>query len=156
MKHFKNICTLILLVIFLAGSNGISFFHHFCSCSNTLSTLLYPGVLSAPATCCDRECSAMVPVTDAASSTHLDPAPCCKILRVYYRLLVNSSPVRQDSLQLPYFGTLQVLDSDQTCHREMKIPKFNVFFEFQSPPLYGRSLITYLHQIKIPLPVSFA
>jgi len=156
MKHLKNTGALLLLIVFLVGSNGISFLHHFCSGSNTSSTIVFPGVFKEATSCCEDVISFAVLGDLSPSSANLDPVPCCKSSLVYYRLMVTSTRADQVILHLPAGPVFLFASIDQPSPEAMDIPGTNAFFEFHSPPLFGRSLITYLHQIKIPLPVSFA
>ena len=151
METVKRIGILGLLMVFLFGITGLSIFHHTCSSSNQDKISVYAEIYKgAPVSCCEDETFGSSPVNPADLPQNFQSAPCCKSTNYFlalqiiserlYRIEVKdvtpiSSPL---PLPLPEFST----DNQLLVH--------SVYFQFYSPPLFGKQLIHYLHQIKIP------
>ena len=152
MKIVRYIGNIIILLVFLFGITGITVFHHICNSSNQETVTVYPELSGSPsASCCEDDATAHVVFPDPAAPQKIDPSPCCKSISSYLKL--NYISERTEKLSLILYpvqesifqaNELTLPDPDQSCDQP-------VYFQFYSPPhRYGRQLIQYLHQIKIP------
>jgi hypothetical protein len=151
METLKRIGSIVLLMVFLFGITGLSVFHHTCSCSNEEHTVLYTDIFKeAPGNCCGDE-SMDIPVDrHSAQSPAFDASSCCKSTTTFLALHIISE--RQDkSVMLPAlsFGApLSLALPGLSLENPLLIHA--VHYQFHSPPRFGKQLVHYLHQIKIP------
>jgi len=153
MKLLKKTGIILLLLVFMTGSTGISILHHICSGSKTDHVTVYPEFFShsSSACCADEETinRADLPVSFTAT-------PCCKNLLSFFKLPVITVLSSHPEIPVNPFISFLELNPGIQILRDIPFPEKNIHFEFYSPPFYGRSLIHYLHQIKVPLPSLFA
>jgi hypothetical protein len=72
MKILQRTGTILITLVFLLGSTGISFYTHTCYSSKIHKTIVYPGIFKSTVSCC---CSS-TPNSDGSSE--IDMASCCK------------------------------------------------------------------------------
>lgn len=144
MKTFSKIGILFLILVYFMGSTGVSFYRHICISSGTSSMIVYPGLFKSPGSCC---CSKPNTARWPAS---IEVASCCKSLSTLIRF--NSGYVPSGATLIPI--SQPWVQSEHSAELKTKClqPEFNPlrYFEFYSPPYYGKRLIHFLHQIKIP------
>jgi hypothetical protein len=156
MKAIKHIGIFFLLLVFLAGTTGVSFLHHICSSSKQDIVTVYPEIFKrSGSSCCAEEstgyaCASHVNLSKDKMPLNIDGAPCCKSIASFIKLEILTIRVAKlvihpEKAQLPVSPTI-------LC----QIPAFEqpllqpAHFQFYSPPLFGRLLVHYLHQMKIP------
>ena len=154
MKNlFRAFGVILLLLVFLAGSTGVSFYIHECHSSNTKEVFLFPEILKHNISCgCGGE-EHEKPV--ASSPLHYNEPDCCKNSHLYIKASFQCFPLIQKqkserSFQIYPFHLFSLL-LDESKGERIKIA---IFQDHAPPPLAGRMLILTIHQIKIP--VSFS
>jgi hypothetical protein len=151
METVKRTGTLLLLMIFLFGITGLSVFRHTCTSSNKEKTAFYAGIFKeAPGSCCGDEAMDQPVCSHAGLPQAFDEPSCCKSTTSFLSLHIISE--RQDKLAMQGALSFQVPQaltlSDPAPASQVLIRP--VHFQFHSPPRYGKQLVHYLHQIKIP------
>ena len=144
----------LVLAVFLAGTTGVSFYIHECSSSKQRDIFLYPEISNKTTSCCcaDEINGNLLP--DESVSSLNEPA-CCKNTHIYLKASFTGFPVfyqlDQKLLQseLPAdFLNLSINDKEPAT----------VYFTLpvdHPPPRYGKALVHFLHQIKIPASISW-
>ena len=149
MDTAKRIGNLFLLAVFLFGITGLSIFHHTCTSSNQQRVSLYAEIYkAAPGSCCGDE--AYEHSHHATSNQQFDAVPCCKSTNIFLTLQFTSE--RLPKLVSQTVETADVPFLTQFCPvpaSDQKQPAAGLF-RVHSPPLFGKQLIHFLHQIKIP------
>ncbi|MEI6456307.1 MAG: hypothetical protein WCO93_08460 [bacterium] len=153
MKILKKTGTLLFVIVFLAESMGITFFHHICSGSDMHEVTLYPEFFShAPACGCYEE----EQNSNAGDGISMDSPSCCQNIILFCKLPVNTLPAEQTPITFNS-GDHSILISALTEEYSSETTiETGVSFNSHAPPLSGTSLIHFLHQIKIPFPPSLA
>jgi hypothetical protein len=156
MKVVQRIGALLILMVFLFGTIGLSVLRHRCNSSKQNSVTLYAEIFNrSQSSCCDDE-----PAVNASSCYHkfkgsemsesIDPAPCCKSTISFFKLEIFSfrgdnkifKIVPFDHSLFPLFF-YEIEPYEQPDH----VP---AHFQFYAPPLFGKTLVYFLHQVKIP------
>jgi hypothetical protein len=161
MKTIQRIGVFFLLLVFLFGTTGISVFHHVCSSSNQDNVSVYPEFFkkSGSSCCADEEtgyaCSQRVNTSGEALAQHIDASPCCISIFSFFKLDILT--VRADKLLIKDV-LIQIPDDTDSIITDL--PENHSFivpchFQFFSPPLFGKVLVYFLHQMKIPVRPSF-
>jgi hypothetical protein len=162
MKIVQRIGILFLLLVFLFGTTGLSVFHHFCHTSNQGNVTLYPELFQSPgSSCCGNEsatgymCASYEPISADPLSQHIDASPCCKSTTTLFKLEILTEKVgklvlRTVSEPQPLFSVSLI--TIQPFEQPLLKP---AHFQFYSPPLFGKNLVHYLHQMKIPAHLLF-
>jgi len=151
METVKRIGILGLLAVFLFGITGLSVFHHTCTSSNQEKIAFYAEIFKqAPGSCCEDDAIDHPVAGLTGMSLSFDATSCCKSTTSFLALRIISE--RQDKLVIPY-----AIPMPAPNLRPLSQPAFEsqvlihpVHFQFHSPPRYGKQLVHYLHQIKIP------
>ena len=162
MKTVQRIGILFLLLIFLFGTTGLSLLHHTCNSSKENNVTAYPEFFkTSGSSCCEDEFIGYASANQEAFtpdvlSQHLDAAPCCKTTVAFFKLLILTERVEKLTI------------TDVSAHKPLVPVSLNTIlpfeqpllkpahFQFHSPPLYGKTLVYYLQQLKIPDHPSFA
>ncbi len=145
MKILKKTGAILVTLIYLLGSTGISFYSHTCSSSKINKTIVYPGLFKSAVSCC---CSS---TSDTDNSTEVDTASCCKsattIIKLFSRYIpsVNTITVSPEATVEPCLSLQNEPVSDKS---ELSATSHGL--EFYPPPPFGRRLLHFLHQIKVP------
>ena len=151
MEAVKRIGTLFLLVIFLFGITGLSVFHHTCGSSHKDKVTLYAEIFkAAPGSCCEGEALKYASGCLEDMTRKFDATPCCKSTNTFLSLHIVTE--RHDKLVIKGFASIPISfpASLPVFILTDPIPGSSVYFQFYSPPLTGKQLVHYLHQIKIP------
>jgi len=162
MKIVKQISIVFFLVIFLFGTTGISLVHHICTHSHHDDLSVYPELFKNSGTsCCGEEEGGSASndqnfTTGSPGLLNISAIPCCLRLHSFLKLAINpevtktlvvSPSTEINSLFSISLTTLTAID-------DLSVPA--AYFQFYSPPLFGKRLIHFLHQSKIPSNPSFA
>jgi hypothetical protein len=151
-RVLQSAAVCLLLLIFLAGSTGVSFYIHTCGSSHKKEAFAFREIFNQKTGC---SCEEILPskVPDGSASTYLNE-DCCKISHLFIKAPFIGFPVFEkllvpvsQSLELPGSALLPsqtVLDSKAS---------FIPFLDHSPPPLSGVCLVYFLHQIRIPAPV---
>jgi hypothetical protein len=148
---------MLLLVVFLLGTTGVSILRHICNTSHSDNVSLYPGIFVNRLTDCCGE------TQDACACMHTPEEPsqplqpeiftgdCCKTIATFLRLEIQT--LRGEKLEfttalkdlpgiLPFMTDVIPADPvrDQSCPVQWHAP----------PVIFGKELVHFLHQIKIP------
>ncbi len=156
MKTVQRIGVILLLLVFLFGTFGLSVFHHHCNSSNEDIASIYPELFTrAGSTCCvDEEtgyvCSGHKSSPEDIYHQEVDAAPCCKSTLSFFKLDIltiraEKFVLNTENIQLPLYPAF--LPEEPNVEQPFIMP---AHFEFYSPPLFGKVLVYYLNQIKIP------
>ena len=156
MKTIQRIGILFLLLVFLFGTTGLSVLSHFCSSSNHTTVTVYPELFNrSGSSCCAEEstgyaCASGGNTPSGAMPGHIDETPCCKSIASLFKLEILTERIEKLLInnflvQHPLYSVSLLLL--ETFEQPLLKP---AHFQFYSPPLFGKVLVHYLHQIKIP------
>lgn len=160
MKIISQISAIVTTLVFLLGSTGISIYHHTCFTHHANETVVYPGIFTATSDC---SCTASASADHAfhgekaccsGTGCHLQSSSCCKSETIFLKLKSDFLPGQSDALiidlpSIPYsLHEINPVATDPPDHSGYPI------FEHFAPPLTGRALIHFLHQIKLPFSPS--
>jgi len=151
-RILRSASVCLLLLIFLAGSTGISFYIHTCGESQKKEVLFFREIFHQKIACC---CEAN---TVTSSREHLvssfNDANCCRVLHLFIKALLLGFPVLEKfsaptspCTEYLQFALLQIQSPEK-----LKV-SFLPFPDPAPPPLSGVTLVHFLHQIRIPEPV---
>ncbi len=162
MKTIQRIAAFLLLLVFLFGTTGLSVFRHICHSSNENNTSVYPEFFkNAASSCCADELTGYTSAgsgkaTESDPFQHFNPAPCCKIIISFFKLEILT--VRVEKVVFHTFFSRYPLYAISL----LQLPVFlqpllqPAYFQYHSPPLFGKMLVQFLHQMKIPAHPFFA
>jgi hypothetical protein len=155
MNLLKKTGTLLFVIVFLAESMGVTFFHHICSGSSKHEVTIYPEFFRhAPACGCSEE--EQNTETAAGSGMSMDSPSCCQNITLFCKLTVNTLPAEQTTIAFsPDDHGILISALTEKYSSETTI-ETGFSFNSHDPPLSGTRLIHFLHQIKIPFPNSLA
>ena len=156
MKTIQRIGILFLLMVFLFGTTGISVLHHICNSSNKQYVTAYPEIFNnAGSSCCEEESTGYTSAIhgdgpDETMPQNIASEPCCKNIASFFKLQILTERVEK--------LVLNITSEHQPLYPVSVSPSPNVVqpllqpvhFQFYSPPLFGKLLVHYLHQMKIP------
>ncbi|MEI7500686.1 MAG: hypothetical protein WCK84_09595 [Bacteroidota bacterium] len=155
MNIAKQIGIIFLLIVFLFSTTGISILHHICNSSNNDTVTVYPEFFKISGCCCEaddtnNDTNDQEDLIDSYIPQNISAMPCCSNINFFLKLevvtlsteklVINSFKILLPQYSLP----LPVATTDEF------ISVSNYIFQFYSPPLFGKRLIHFLHQIKIP------
>ncbi len=162
MKTIQRIGILLLMLVFLFGTIGLSVLRHICNSSNTNTVTVYPEIFKSPgSSCCDDgpagyACAGRGTSPGNTTPENIDPSPCCKSTTSFLKLEILT--LTAGKLVLKDIAVTRPLFTISAC----RIPSYEqpllnpAHFQFYSPPLFGIVLVHYLHQMKIPESPSFS
>jgi hypothetical protein len=155
MNTVKHIGIIFLLFIFLFSTTGISILHHICNSSQNDEVTVYPELFKGHgSSCCEADESESACDIQSGADAHIpqniNAMPCCINIKSYLKLhfVTERSEklvINTVTTALPQFS--QPLP-EATVNASIIVPPH--FFQFYSPPLFGKRLIHFLHQSKIP------
>jgi hypothetical protein len=152
IKTLQRFIAIVLLTVFIYGSVGVSFHVHECNGSGTRHVSVYPELFGGTAICgCEEEPSPLIPDGNSCFSQEA----CCINSYLYLKADFKGFTI---TYQQPADISKDLVTGELTG---MEIPEITTCSEFAEksidhpPPLLsGRTLVTFLHQIKIPTPIS--
>jgi len=152
-QPFRTIFSLLLLVVFIAGSSGISFIIHECTSSRTTEVFPFPEILNNTVfCCCDEEIQQQFACENPVSS--FTAPECCKNTHVYLKASFTGFPVfyKFHPELVQKIISADLLDfSYSNQHIEIPVVYHRVD---HPPPRSGKLLVCFIQQLKIPFPVS--
>jgi hypothetical protein len=150
-KAIRNSLIFLMLAAFLTASCGVSFYVHECRSSQTRDVFAFPEIFNQRSSCGCEEV-ATGPAPDPFISFH--EQDCCKTSHVYLKAKISGLPVFSQAEGKLLFTAAQVDLPGLTLVNEKSPQIKEVISFYHPPPLYGKELIHFLHQIKIPLSFS--
>ena len=154
VNHLKKTGILFFTIVFLAESMGITVSHHICSGSGRHEVTLYPELFrQAPACGCMEE---EQNTGTAEGDLSMDSPSCCQNITLFCKLPVNTLAAEQTGIVFSS-DDRGILITDIVAGLLPEITVENgIHYDSHAPPLGGTALIHFIHQIKIPFPVSLA
>jgi hypothetical protein len=150
-RILRSAAVCLLLLIFMAGSTGISFYIHTCGSSHKKEVLAFREIFHQKISCCcEADETAMVPEGTASAFNDED---CCRISHLFIKAPFIGFPV-VEKVSLTQFYFVAYPDLAFLSSQKTQDPKasFTPFRDPSPPPLSGISLVHYLHQVRIPEP----
>ncbi len=147
---FASVC--LLLLIFLAGDTGISLYIHTCGGSQKKDVLVFREIFHQKIDCCcDENATASLPRNPASS---LNDDDCCRISHLFIKVPFPGFPILE-KFSVPAFQTPEYPDLAILKVHSPQAPKSlsNLFPGPSPPPIFGVTLVHFLHQMRIPDPV---
>jgi hypothetical protein len=158
MNIIRRIGVFSILVVILFSTTGISILHHICNSSHHDDVTVYPGFFKDPATsCCEEdeveaENSDQAACMESSASLNIKAMPCCVNVNSFLKLQLLTVRVEKIAVNVNVIlAPLFSLSITEPAARESICVPIR-HFQFYSPPLFGRRLIHFLHQPKIPQP----
>jgi hypothetical protein len=158
MNILRRIGIFSFLVVFLFSTTGISILHHICNSSHHDDVTVYPEFFKGPGASCCEEDDAGAESNDqsegmgSSDSLNIKAMPCCVNVNSFFKLQLPT--VRAEKIAVNANVIIQPLFSlsltEPVASESSGVPIRH--FQFYSPPLFGRRLIHFLHQPKIPQP----
>jgi len=146
---------MVLLLVLLFSTTGISFYYHECLSSHQKTVRFYPEFrLETVNNCCSGSCSATA--SDVALTTlsndgqQVSAAPCCIKSYHFLRLIINTDPVQRFAScpVIPGPAIVPGLPIEPMVDPLLFINTFRN--SFHSPPPEGWRRIDLFHQRKTP------
>ena len=161
VNTIRRIGVILLLLVFLFGTTGLSVLRHICNSSHEKNITVYPEFFkSSGDACCDDETTGYASACSIehekdAIPQNVEAMPCCITTISLFKLEILTEQIHKLTigaahafLPLGPFLLLTIPDYKQ--------PRLEpAHFQFFSPPLFGKLLVQYLHQMKIPAHPSF-
>ena len=150
---FKHTVTFLILLLFLAGTLGISAREHICNSSKKVTVTLFPE-LGNPVSgcCCSFSFTGQGPSSGSDDQRTIGDQACCKTIHLFLKAAFLSLQLHLRSLQIPDPVTGIVLLTDNNCPESSEFLSLSSFYTDTGPPVSGRQRILAWHQCKIPLP----
>ena len=146
---------LALLVLIMISNTGISTYTHECRSEKKSVFALYPEILGSPSSCCAyRMAAGSCGLEDSSPETSIKEPDCCMSSYKFSRLAsFYKSNVRTGFKPLdlnPVILQFPVVEQDKSAITSL----FQQYLGLsESPPLYGKKLLYFLHIVKIPEPL---
>jgi hypothetical protein len=154
MKHAVRISFLFLvLVIFITWTTGVSFYIHECNSSHKKEVVAFPEIFNNNISCCCQD-EIHGSITSYEPVSSFSEPECCRNTHVYLKASFTGFPmfyqfnpeVLQKVILLDF---LSVQHNENVEEIAFFAPRVD-----HPPPRSGKILIHFLHQVKIPAPVS--
>jgi hypothetical protein len=151
MFMLNRVLSILMLIVFLFGTTGVTVLQHVCSIGQTRDITAINGITTeTTGSCCcsqDQDC----PDEDIPDDRQVISAqPCCSEITTLVKfdfVTVNSNELFFTPLTDGFICFVTML----VVNPPLKIDISNdPFFQFHSPPLTGNNLLLAIHQIKIP------
>lgn len=162
MKQFiTSIFIAFLAGLFLISTAGIGLYQHYCSCEGSYYTLAAAGEDCCHQSVTTGPCCQQIPSSGTCCETDLHEsvagtcgtANCCSTELVYLKLDTDLTlQINQEPIPLPV-AEVADLPADPT-DLEVKNILATISHETALTPLSGRSLLTFLHQLRLEAPVA--
>jgi hypothetical protein len=152
LKILRSASVLLLLLVFLAGNTGISFFVHTCGSTHEKDVFVYREIFHQQMSCC---CEAdMMEQHSAHATAEFNDNDCCRISHLFVKASITALPVLEKitvpETGIAIFPEFALLRNEQVMDSKAS---FIPFLDHSPPPLSGIRLVHFLHQIRIPAPV---
>ncbi len=161
MKTLVRIGSLFMILVLLYGTAGMTVLHHVCNSSRTDEVTLYPGILEDKgSSCCGEEMGMTRPVLPgnekSTGNSCVDEPPCCTSILKYYKLDITQVRISEPVVTAISVAEIPSPVASATAPARTTHPMHSGFFRFKSPPLSGKALVIFLHQVRIPAPSSLS
>ncbi len=158
---FARIMSLLLVVLMITLTMGVSLFRHYCSCSNTLTTsiLVEPDCTSHQNNLCEHNntpseqtCCSHIAPKPYNDQPHCETSSCCKTEK---KILAIETKYQPSSFKLSKIHSfiLEILAGMSLIKPVEEEVKLCAKYTERPPPIFGRKLLTAIHQLKIEFPV---
>ena len=147
----RSAAVFMLLLTFLAGSTGISFYIHTCGSSHKKEAFAFREIFHQKVDCCCEENP--VSKEPAGGPSKYNDEDCCRISHLFIKAPFLGFPVTE-KLSVPVFccneytGPANYVSLPPRDLKASNIP----LRDPSPPPLSGMDLVCFLHQIRIPAP----
>jgi hypothetical protein len=153
MKVFQKFCILLLSVIFLFGTIGITIYEHTCLGKPGKEIVIYPEFFSKHADCCCAETGFSAnPIHHSCKHQSVSSSECCRNISLFLNASIISLPVSvsQPEIFLPVSMILAGYAAAFEIHPAFHDQYFIRVSE--SPPLSGQKRILLFHQSRTESP----
>jgi len=150
-KVIRALASIVLLAAFFSGTTGISFYIHTCSENHHRTVYIFPELIKPAANCCSED--DIAPVNSGRNLPgEVIAVPCCKNEHLYLKCIFQSV-----SHSRPEFTGYHVKELPSSFLRVILYTPVallhKVFIHTANPPpVSGRLLVFFLHQVRIPVP----
>jgi hypothetical protein len=153
MKTIQRIGVMLLLVVFLCGTTGISIFEHICVCKGRTEITLFPEVFDHNSSCCCSDGVVEQVEPDHANLCGLENADHCKNIKFFIKAAISPVPVVVYSFSFQDFNGFEYLVPLNIFPAGNELVNEIVLQHCTSPPISGRQRIIAYHQSKVPTPL---
>ncbi|MDP2424625.1 MAG: hypothetical protein U1C46_00755 [Bacteroidales bacterium] len=159
----RKVISNFLIVLILALTTGISVFRHYCSCTRQSTTFLLIEATcdnAHDANACDHHkpenhaaCCSEKGQTNSSGQDQCNPAGCCTTIKnvILLDTEYQVSHSKELEITLPYI--VCILPDNVSFDSGPKELLSVLMHDDPSPPIYGRQLLTAMHQLKFDIPV---
>jgi hypothetical protein len=145
--------TFLILMLFLAGTLGISAREHICSSSKKVTVTLFPELGNqASGCCCTSSFREHEGLAGSDNQRNIGSQECCKTIHLFFKVVFLSPPVQCPVALILNSTTNDVVlieHPDQELFALIGVPSF---YTDTGPPISGRQRVLTWHQVKIPFP----
>lgn len=160
-QFFKSVVFIFLACVLLTSTAGIGIYLHSCNCEGSYYSLhalqedcCYHENL--PDACCKATTSSNACCSKDANTCEMAPdgtKNCCSILLVYVKLDTDLTlQINQEPIPLPVAEALEI-PADPT-DLAVRTILASISHEPALTPLSGKSLLTFLHQLRLEAPIA--
>jgi len=152
-RKIQAALSFLMILVLFTGTTGITFFIHTCSGSQKTEITAYPEFFKHASTCCCSD-------ENASQETGISPTPelkkpsCCRNQNLFLKSYVSTAPSVQSvtgkTILFPLYP--EGLLVSFTHYKQPAVTEY-LAWQDHSPPWTGKSLIFFIHQIRIPSPV---
>lgn len=152
-KHriLHKIISLFLVAVVFFSTTGFSLLKHICPCNNEITWSFFPDVFGYGKSCCCSENEGTNTIDDL-NKINLCNTDCCQNVYLYYKIpTVMIQVIHKVKKFTILFFTFIFTNNIYDNPHQLIISKI---LSYHSPPLFlfGKSLLRFIHSIKIPLP----
>ncbi|MGA3015406.1 MAG: hypothetical protein ABSD71_15385 [Bacteroidales bacterium] len=151
-RIFKSTSILLLLLVFLAGSTGISISVHTCGDSHKKNVLVFKEIFNQKFSCCCEENAALQNDRNQLSAfAEYSDNDCCRISHLFIKAPFAGFPILE-KFSVPQFDFPVYTERANLKLTSLQDSKssYQPFSDPSPPPLSGIKLIISIHQIRIP------
>jgi hypothetical protein len=152
MKTVQRIGILLLLLVFLCGTTGISVFEHICTCRGKTEITLFPELFEHNSSCCCSDGKVEVVSADHAQLCGLENADHCKNIIFFIKAAISPAPVVLTEFSFTEFTGDEYPLASYIFPVAAEPADELVIQSGSSPPISGRQRIISYHQSKVPAP----
>jgi hypothetical protein len=149
LKLLKNIVSIILLLVFILSTSGITILTHYCSGSKKTTQHILSEITGNREGCGGMLCSSSLKTISVRET--LSKSSCCKENSSFYKIAVVDNPhTNQISVKI-LVGNLIISDLHLPSRSVFALKDFPFpLFHSIPPPLAGKQLAVFLQQLRIP------
>jgi len=150
----KKISSLILIIVILVTTIGFSIYSHHCYCNNLTDYSFFINKTECNNHSYEsNKCCSLEDKVDNKQKKCCDKSSCCQTSLQFYKL-TTIYDVPQVKNTLKFFSTIifRLFENDKKSFTDIKDNK-NIKPIIIIPLLYGKSLVHFIHQLKIAPPI---